>query len=73
VLAAPDVVILPEPKIFQLPAVGDKAPPEFPVIVSPDPVPDNVTNPLASTVKKVELNEAMPAFVPTDEPAAEAY
>ena len=38
-LPEPDVVILPVPSKFQFPAVGDKAPPESPVIVLPTVVP----------------------------------
>src|SRR5438445_688633 len=61
VLTAPDVTTgevpaaVEAPKIFQLPAVGESAPPDCPVIVSPTPVPFIATNPLASTVNCAEL------------------
>ena len=54
VLTAPDVAILPDPIMFQFPAVGDKAPPESPVIVCATPEPFKETKPLASTVNLAE-------------------
>ena len=63
VLPDPDVLLPDLPRMFQLPAVGDKAPPESPVIVSPAPDPFNVTNPLASTEKRDESKLHKPILV----------
>src|SRR5712671_4520668 len=69
VLTAPEVVTgdVPAaaiaPRIFQLLAVGDKAPPEFPVIVFPAPVVESVTKPVAATAKSVLEKLDSPIFV----------
>jgi hypothetical protein len=66
VLPAPDVTTgdVPDtvdaPRIFQFPAVGDKGPPELPVIVCPTAVPKRETCPDPFTVNSVELKEATP-------------
>ena len=59
--------------IFQFPAVGDRGPAVFPVIVSPSPVPLIVTKPLAPSSNLAESKEATPAFVGSEVGLAEAY
>jgi len=60
---APEVEQPVPPKIFQFPAVGDRAPPESPVIVLASPVPDVVTKPFASTANVAESKLHKPILV----------
>src|SRR5665213_1890568 len=57
------MVMLPVPTVLIFPAVGEIAPPEFPVRVSRIVVPLVVTNPFASTENLAESNAASPTFV----------
>jgi hypothetical protein len=59
----PEVLDPDNPRIFQLFAVGLRAPPESPVIVLPAPVVLNVTNPVAATAKDDESKFDKPIFV----------
>ena len=69
----PTIVMDPVPTVFILFAVGDTAPPLFPVRVSVDPDPLKVTKPFASTAKSVLSNDATPALAPLDAPCADAF
>jgi len=60
---APATVMLPVPTVLILFAVGEIAPPLFPVSVFKAPVAARVTNPVPSTANEEESKLESPIFV----------